>query len=100
MATLIALTQINITTKGPPMNNEDIPIFPVVTTAIGPVPRMGIVVMRLDFVSTLMQTPEEAQSGRTYAMTPVQVRDVVEKLQRALVTLENAPPPDGGGPVH
>jgi BssS protein family len=87
-------------TEGALMTDNDIPVFPITEVAIGPVPRMGIVVMRLDFVSTAMQTPEEAQTGRTYAMSPVQVRDVIQRLQNSLATLENALPPDGGGPVH
>jgi hypothetical protein len=79
---------------------QNTPLFPVVEIAIGPVPRMGIVVMRLDFVSTLMDTPEDAQTGRTYGMTPVQAQYVIERLQASLGTLETSAPPDGGGQVH
>ncbi|MDO9235983.1 MAG: hypothetical protein Q7U28_08125 [Aquabacterium sp.] len=82
------------------MKEDDIPLFPVAQVSIGPVPRMGIVVMRLDFLSTVMDTPENAQTGRTYAMTPVQVHYVIEQLQRSLVSLDTSAPPDGGGPTH
>lgn len=82
------------------MQTDDTPIFPVAAITIGPVPRMGLIVIRPDFLSNLTQRPEESQTGRTYALTPLQAQYVVEQIQQALVTLSSASPPDGGGPIH
>ena len=82
------------------MTQQDIPLFPVAAVTVGPVPRMGLVVMRPDFLTTLMDKPEDAQHGRTYAMTPVQVRDLVQLLQSALRKLDESPPPTGLGTQH
>ncbi|MEC5213298.1 hypothetical protein RCH06_001844 [Polaromonas sp. CG_9.5] len=76
--------------------NEEIPLFPVATLTVGPVPRMGIVVMRPDFLTTLMQSPAQAQPGRTYALTVPQAHYLVEQIQKSLAMLENSPSPDGG----
>lgn len=80
--------------------SDEIPLFPVAKLTVGPVPRMGLVVIRPDFLTTLMQRPEEAQQGRTYALTPVQARYLAEQIQKSLVTLETSAPPDGGSPRH
>ena len=82
------------------MKQNDIPVFPVAAMTIAPVPRMGMIIIRPDFLSNLTQPPQEAQTGRTYALTPVQAQYVVEQIQRALATLASAETPDGGGPLH
>jgi BssS protein family len=61
---------------------------------------MGIVLMRLDFLTHATQQPGEAQPGRNYALTPVQARYLAEKILSALATLESSAPPDGGGLKH
>lgn len=80
--------------------SDEIPLFPVAQLTVGPVPRMGLVVIRPDFLTTLMQQPEEAQQGRTYALTPVQAHYLVDQIQRALAILETSLSPDGGSPRH
>ncbi len=82
------------------MEDEEIPLYPVAATTIGPVPRLGLVVMRPDFLTHAMQTPEQAQRGRTYALSPAIARYVAEQLLSAVAKLESAAPPDGGGPTH
>ena len=95
----MVLTHINFI-KGPLMTQDNIPLFPVAQLTVGPVPRLGIIVIRPDFLTTLMDQPKDAQTGRTYALTPVQARYLAEQIQQALATLENAAPPDGAGPTH
>ena len=82
------------------MTQEDIPLFPVTNLTVGPIPRLGIVMLRPDFLTNYMQKPADAEFGRSYAMTPVQVRGLVELLESALLKLEAAPPPTGLGPLH
>ena len=82
------------------MNEEEIKLYPIAAMTVGPVPRLGIVVMRPDFLVTEMETTEQAHHGRTYALTPVQAKSLVQQIQKALAMLESAPPPDGGGQKH
>ena len=79
---------------------EEVPLFPVAALTVGPVPRMGIVVIRPDFLTTLMQSPAEAQLGRTYALTTQQAHYLVEQIQKSLAILETASPPDGVHPLQ
>lgn len=68
--------------------NNETPLFPVAKLTIGPVPRLGIIVIRPDFLTNLSQTPEQCQPGRTYALTAEQARYLVQKIQQALHALE------------
>lgn len=74
------------------MKEDNIPLFPVAELTVGPVPAYGIVVIRPDFLTHMTQRPEQAQQGRTYALTPTQARFLVSRLQKALATLENVAP--------
>lgn len=79
---------------------EEIKLFRVATLTIGPVQALGLVVIRPDFLTHPMESPEQARTGRTYVLTPVQARDLVQRTLQALATLENGPPPTGVGPQH
>ena len=81
-------------------SKEEIPVFPVTQLVVGPVPRMGFIVMRPDFLSNMLQPAEQAQMGRTYALTPVQARSLIEQIQKALAQLESASHPGGPGQRH
>lgn len=82
------------------MNNDDIPVFPVAAITIGAVPHLGGIIFRPDFLVTMMDKPQDAQTGRTYVLSPAQARYVIEQILSALVTLENASSPDGGSHRH
>lgn len=82
------------------MKNEEIPIFPVTELTVGPVPRMGLIMIRPDYLTHPMQAIEQSQIGRTYALTPSQAHVLVQQIQKALAQLESAPTPDGGGLKH
>lgn len=72
------------------------PIFPVASITTGIVPAYGVVLMKLDYLANSMQSPEEANPGRNYALTPVQAQTLVQQIQSALQKLESAgfqPPP-------
>lgn len=82
------------------MSKDQTPLYPVAELTVGPVPRLGAVVIRPDFLTHATQQPSEAQRGRTYALTAVQARYLAEQILLALATLETAAPPDGGVPKH
>lgn len=78
-------------------NKQKIPLFPVTTIAIGPVYTHGVVTVRFGFVTNLKQPIEKANPGRHYALTPDQVKYMIERLGSALHQLQSAahqPPPD------
>jgi biofilm regulator BssS len=81
-------------------NPDNIPLFPVAGWAIGPVPTHGIVTLKLDFLTSPMQPPEEATPGRYYALLPEQAIELANKILEAAHRLETigavAPP----GPQH
>jgi hypothetical protein len=81
-------------------STEETPVFPVTQLVVGPVPRLGFIVMRPDFLSNMLQSTEQAQTGRTYALTPVQARSLVEQIQKALAQLESASHSGGPGQRH
>jgi len=78
----------------------EITLFPVAQLTVGPVPRLGLIVIRPDYLTHQMQGPEEYHHGRTYALTPEQARYLAEKTLQALAMLESAAPPDGGASRH
>lgn len=67
---------------------DNIPIFPVSGWDAGPVPSMGIMVIRFHFLAHPLQKLEEADPGRNYALTPPQLRELRDAIDRALVKLE------------
>jgi BssS protein family len=74
--------------------------FPVARATIGPVPAHGVVLIRFDFLTNALQSPDQANAGRNYVLTPVQARHVAEQILSALATLENAPSSRPPGPQH
>ena len=69
---------------------DDIPLFPVASWQLGPVPSLGIVTFRPNFLTNLSQRPDEANEGRYYALTPVQVQGLIQDLSAALEKLQKA----------
>jgi len=79
---------------------ESIPLFPVSAWTVGPVPTMGLAVIKFDFLTNPMQPPEEANPGRHYALTPAQLRELIEQMRSALQKLESDVPQAQPGPTH
>lgn len=69
---------------------NEIPLYPVASWQIGPVYIHGIVTFRPNFLDAPNQNPDDAHYGRHYALTPVQVRDLISDLQKALHNLEKS----------
>lgn len=79
---------------------DETPLFPVAAITVGPVAAYGIITIRLDFLTHLTQRPEEAQTGRHYALTPDQARYLAERISSALRLLETGATPGSGFPQH
>lgn len=79
---------------------ENIPLFPVARWTAGPVPQLGLAVIKFDFLTNPMQRPDEANPGRHYALTPAQLRELIEQMHSALHVLETSEPPKSQGPNH
>jgi hypothetical protein len=69
------------------------PIYPVTAMSSGPIPDLGVILVQFDFLSNPQQKLAEAMPGPNYALTPRQVRDLIEELQKHLRTLGSAKPP-------
>jgi hypothetical protein len=67
--------------------HDDIPIFPVVGTTIGPIASKEIVIVQFAFLSSSRQKLEEADPGRKYALSPAVALEVRDAIDRALKTL-------------
>jgi biofilm regulator BssS len=75
---------------------KEIPIFPITGWNIGTVPAMDAVFIQLEFLSSPMQSIEQADPGRRYVFQHSQLRELRDALTRALAHLESAgfqPPP-------
>lgn len=79
---------------------SDIPLFPVAGWTVGPVPRLGVATIKFDFLTNTLQSPDQANEGRHYALTPAQLRELIQKMQSALDVLESAGEPGALGPLN
>lgn len=82
------------------MNENEPAIFPVTDITTGSVLHEGLMLIQFGFLAHQMQGLEQAQQGRTYALTVPQCRHLAQKISALLPTLENAAPPDSGGLRH
>jgi BssS protein family len=81
--------------------HENDPLSPVLTITSGPLPDVGVVLVRFDFVDHA-HAPAlgQAHAGRNYVLTPVQARHLVERLQKSLTRLDGASVVDLADTVH
>ena len=76
-------------------------LSPVLTITSGPLPDAGVVLIRFDFLAHGADAAlQQAQEGRNYALTPVQARHLVERLQKSLTRLERVPLANVPDTVH
>ncbi len=54
------------------------------------VPEKDVMLLRPSYLSHALQQPHEATPGRYYALTGVQIRKLIEDLERAALELENS----------
>jgi len=73
-------------------------LFPVADIKIETMPNEGYIMLCLDFLTSPLQSLENADAGRNYVLTQEQALYLSQTLQRALHALENAgsqPTPTG-----
>jgi hypothetical protein len=77
------------------------PLSPVLAITSGALPDVGVVLVRFDFLAHVGEPAlEEVHAGKNFVLTPVQVRHLVERLQRSLTHLETAPIEQVADTVH
>jgi hypothetical protein len=81
-------------------NKVDIPLFPVASWQLGPIPRLGLISLCPNFLTNLSQRPEEANQGRHYVLTPKQAQDLINDLTLALQNLQKSAPEAHLGQKH
>jgi hypothetical protein len=79
---------------------DQIPIFPVAAWTINAVESLGVLLVRLDFLSHSMQKLEEAQIGRNYALTLKQVEALRNVLDRSIPIMKKFGPPQSEDQPH
>jgi len=81
------------------MNNE-IQMFPVTGWEIRTVPAYDLLAVTLPFLAHPLQKLEEANPGRTYALTRTQAGELRDAIDRALRSLESAGPQSAPDPLQ
>lgn len=74
------------------MSEETEPVFPVAGWTAGTIPRVEAFMLRFEFLTHAGQHASEANTGRYYALTAPQLRELIPVLQRGLQQLESAGP--------
>lgn len=69
---------------------NDIPVFPIAGWQAGPLPGYDALVLKLQFLSSPMQSIEAPQETQFFAITPLQVENLISDLQRHLVELKKS----------
>ena len=82
------------------VSESNLPLFPVSGWEIGPVPRLGLLIVRFEFLSHSLQKLTEADPGRRYALQPEQARKLITALQDSLRQLDNTVPGAPPGPTQ
>ncbi|MGY1488622.1 hypothetical protein ACW4YW_04340 [Methylobacillus pratensis] len=66
------------------------PLFPVVTFTTTAIPENGLIVFSPAYLSELGQQPEDATTGPSYAFTADQAVALILELHRAIDQMENS----------
>lgn len=84
------------------MNDKknDLQLSPVAGWELKQVPSLGALILRLDFLSNAMQSPDEAHPGRNYVFHAEQARELAQRILAGCDALEAAGRPPGAGPTH
>ncbi|MEX9896606.1 bssS family protein [Providencia rettgeri] len=69
---------------------DDIPVFPISGYQIGPLKGYDALVMKLQYLSSPMQSLDQAQETNFFALSPTVVRGIISDLQKHLETLEKS----------
>jgi hypothetical protein len=79
---------------------DELPLFPLVGFEVQIVPKLGILFIRLPFLTSPLQPIEQADPGRRYAIHPRQAREIARSILEAADALESAGGQGEGMPKH
>lgn len=66
------------------MVDTSVPVFPITGFSLAYWDEHDVMVLRLPFLAHSMQTPEEADPGRTYVLSLGQAEDLMRSLNEGL----------------
>ncbi len=67
-----------------PSEEKDIPCFPVTEMTLSAVKEMGMIMLRLDYITNPMQSLNTPNIGVNYALTPKIAADLILMLQQRI----------------
>lgn len=79
---------------------EEIPLNPITGWDTGIVSAYGIAFIKFHYLVSPMESVAQAHPSPTYAMTPVQLRDLGQKLNWLADQLDATPPTSAGSQQH
>ncbi|MFZ3402384.1 hypothetical protein LCG94_03475 [Aeromonas salmonicida] len=78
--------------------DHDPPVFPITGWTIGPLPSYNCILFKPNYLSSHMQSVEEAHQGHHFVLTPEQAVELANSLLRSVQTLEKHG--HQGAPAH
>lgn len=82
------------------MENEEIPLRPVAGWELRGIPHMGAVMVTLQYLVSLMETPEQSHASPNFVFHTAQLRELAAAMIRAADKVESGPTPTDGLPKH
>ncbi len=69
---------------------DDIPVFPITSWDIGPLPGYNAVAMRFHFITSPMDNIDSAQTTNYMVVTPEMAKSLISDLQKHIATAERS----------
>ena len=81
-------------------NDNDVVLSPVCGMTTAPILEYGFVMLRLNYLTHPLQTPDQAHASPNFVFQADLARELVSQIERALARLQSGPPPGAGLPKH
>jgi len=82
------------------MNEQEIQAAPVAGWEIRAVAPLGIALVTLQYLASPMESLAQAHASPNFALTPMQLRELAQALERAARVVESSAPQAPPGPKH
>lgn len=80
--------------------DEDLSLFPVVGWKIGAIPSHDAVMFSLQYITTLTQAPEDAETSHHFVMTAEEAQEFIEIISRSIEELKKSDLQPSCSPKH
>jgi hypothetical protein len=80
-------------------NDRELPLFPIAGWEAAPIIGQPAVILRLDYLATPADLPENANHGLRHVMTVRQARELAATLERVALRAESGAVRGGPGPA-